>query len=102
MLGLSVFDAEEFTRLFQIDRPMGNFTEVSVPMNGIKAVPSIEGLGKIMRLEVSVKGLVAVIELGNQQFHTEVDYGSTTFSDWTTGNRVDIDIDYSRIIWLSE
>ena len=44
----------------------------------------------------------AVIEIGNQQFHTEVDYGSTTFSDWTTGNRVDIDIDYSRIIWLSE
>ena len=61
LLGLSVFDAEEFTRLFQIDRPMGNFTEVAVPMNGIKAVPSIEGLGKIMRLEVSVKGLVAVI-----------------------------------------
>ena len=55
-----------------------------------------------MRLEVSVKGLVAVIEIGNQQFHTEVDYGDATFSDWTAGNRVDIDIDYSRIIWLSE
>jgi len=102
LLGHSIFDAAEFTKLFQIDRPLGNFTEVAVPMSGIKAVPSTEGLGKIVRLEVSVKGLVAVIALGNQEFHTEVDYGDATFSDWTTGNRVDIDIDYSRIVWLSE
>ena len=100
LLGYSVFNAEEFSKLFQIDRPTGNFTEVAVPMSGIKAFPSIEGLGKIVRLEVSVKGLVAVIALGNQQLHTEVDYGDATFSGWSTGSKVDVSIDYSRIVWL--
>ena len=100
LLGYSVFNAEEFIRLFQIERPIGNFVEVAVPMSGIKTVPNSEGLGKIVRLEVSVKGLVAVIVLGNQQFHTEVDYGDVTFSGWSIGSRVDVSIDYSRIVWL--
>ena len=100
LLGYSVFNAEEFIRLFQIERPIGNFVEVAVPMSGIKTVPNSEGLGKIVRLEVSVKGLVAVIVLGNQQFHIEVDYGDATFSGWSIGSRVDVSIDYSRIVWL--
>ena len=100
LLGYSVFNAEEFIRLFQIERPIGNFVEVAVPMSGIKTVPNSEGLGKIVRLEVSVRGLVAVIALGNQQFHTEVDYGDATFSGWSIGSRVDVSIDYSRIVWL--
>ncbi len=100
LLGYSVFSVEDFTRVFSCNPPGENISKVAVPGNAIDIVLNSDGIGVIVRLEVSTNGVVALIDVGNQQFHSEIAIAEVLSSDLAKGNRVEVSVDQSRVVWL--